>query len=114
MGQERRIRANAPTADRPQTAYPANGQGGFRLGPIQAEQSRALAPKGHFASVPYWRRHHAGPERRRRQVYPVHGLSLCSNTLFKSRANLGARAIPAKAIELWFRVFAIQYRADVC
>ena len=33
MGHERRIRANAPAAGRPQAADPAGGQGGFRLGP---------------------------------------------------------------------------------
>ena len=32
LGHERRIRANAPAAGRPQTADPAGGQGGFRLG----------------------------------------------------------------------------------
>jgi len=32
-GHERRIRANARAAGRPQTAYPAGGQGGFRPGP---------------------------------------------------------------------------------
>jgi hypothetical protein len=33
MGHERRIRAYALAAGRPQTADPAGGQGGFRLGP---------------------------------------------------------------------------------
>jgi hypothetical protein len=33
LGHERRIGANAPAAGRPQTADPAGGQGGFRLGP---------------------------------------------------------------------------------
>jgi len=33
MGHERRIGANAPAAGRPQTADPAGGQRGFRLGP---------------------------------------------------------------------------------
>jgi hypothetical protein len=33
LGHERRIRANAPAAGRPQTADPADGQGGFRVGP---------------------------------------------------------------------------------
>jgi hypothetical protein len=33
-GHERRIRANAPAAGRPQTADPAGGRGGFRLGPF--------------------------------------------------------------------------------
>jgi hypothetical protein len=31
-GRERRIGANAPAAGQPQTADPAGGQGGFRLG----------------------------------------------------------------------------------
>jgi hypothetical protein len=33
MGHERRIRANGPAAGRPQTADPAGGKDGFRLGP---------------------------------------------------------------------------------
>ena len=32
MGHERRIGANSPAAGRPQTADPAGGEGGFRLG----------------------------------------------------------------------------------
>ena len=32
LGHERRIKANAPAAGRPQTADSAGGQGGFRLG----------------------------------------------------------------------------------
>jgi hypothetical protein len=35
MGHERRIRADASAAGRPQTADAAGGQGGFRLGPQQ-------------------------------------------------------------------------------
>ena len=36
VGHERWIRANTPAAGRPQTADPAGGQGGFRLGPTRA------------------------------------------------------------------------------
>jgi hypothetical protein len=42
-GHERRIRANAPAGGRPQTADPAGGQGGFRLGP---EAAVPLRPRG--------------------------------------------------------------------
>jgi hypothetical protein len=38
-GHERRIGANASAAGRPQTADPAGGQGGFRLGPRAASRS---------------------------------------------------------------------------
>jgi hypothetical protein len=44
MGHERRIGANAPAAGRSQTADPAGGQGGFRLGP--ATDSRAAQTVG--------------------------------------------------------------------
>jgi hypothetical protein len=40
-GHERRIRANAPAAGQPQTADPAGGQGGFRLGPPADSRSAA-------------------------------------------------------------------------
>jgi hypothetical protein len=38
-GHERRIGANASAAGRPQTADPAGGQGGFRLGPKLASRA---------------------------------------------------------------------------
>jgi hypothetical protein len=47
QGHERRIGANASAAGRPQTADPAGGQGGFRLGPIPAIVVRLIkAPAG--------------------------------------------------------------------
>jgi hypothetical protein len=48
MGHERRIRANAPAADRPRTVDPTGGQGGFRLGPLAdsrvAKRATTLRP----------------------------------------------------------------------
>jgi hypothetical protein len=38
-GHERRMGANASAAARPQTADPAGGQGGFRLGPKPASRA---------------------------------------------------------------------------
>jgi hypothetical protein len=59
MGPERRIGANAPAAGRPQTADPAGGQGGFRLGPQAASRAainiEGIFPQGQTRSVP---RHH--------------------------------------------------------
>jgi hypothetical protein len=43
LGHERRIGANAPAAGRPQTADPAGGQGGFRLGPQAAPGTAKVA-----------------------------------------------------------------------
>jgi hypothetical protein len=44
-GHERRIRANAPAAGRPQTADPAGGQGGFRLGPLPDARTAQYAAR---------------------------------------------------------------------
>jgi hypothetical protein len=47
VGHERRIRANAPAAGRPQTADPAGSHGGFRLGPcMEANFFRDRAADG--------------------------------------------------------------------